>query len=370
MTQPPPSGAIPASWKQDPDAAYSDYVASAGTARLAILGATGVGKSTLVNSIFGTVVAPTGIGEPVTEGVNKHVHSSGALVVYDFEGFELGRSTKQSITWLEQQFNRNRKGERAELIDVAWYCLQWRDRISQGQVDLIEAINKLGVPVVVVLTQVPLGRDGQPHPDAISLAQVIEGMRLPLAHPRVFLTDALGDVHLGYPPHGLKLLLEWTFRLAPEGKVRAFTIAQGIDMAAKRREAQKLVGVAGTLAAGMGAIPIPFADATVLVPTQLALIARIGALYGLPKAMLLSGSGLTTTVTTLVGRQLVASATKVIPGVGSVVSATVAATLTTATGLAWAKICEGIVTGKISADVLKNGSALTELFTAVMRRKI
>jgi 50S ribosome-binding GTPase len=50
---------------------------------LAVFGKTGVGKSTLINAIFGEEVARTGIGRPVTEGSRLYVTRSGSLGLYD-----------------------------------------------------------------------------------------------------------------------------------------------------------------------------------------------------------------------------------------------------------------------------------------------
>src|SRR3954468_10972307 len=47
---------------------YEHQSAATGRFNLAVFGKTGVGKSTLVNAIFGEEVARTGIGEPVTKG--------------------------------------------------------------------------------------------------------------------------------------------------------------------------------------------------------------------------------------------------------------------------------------------------------------
>ena len=46
---------------------YEKQNAALGRFNLAIFGKTGVGKSTLINAIFGEEVARTGIGEPVTQ---------------------------------------------------------------------------------------------------------------------------------------------------------------------------------------------------------------------------------------------------------------------------------------------------------------
>ena len=49
-----------------------------GRFNLAIFGKTGVGKSTLINAIFGEEVARTGIGEPVTRGSHLYLDKVGS----------------------------------------------------------------------------------------------------------------------------------------------------------------------------------------------------------------------------------------------------------------------------------------------------
>jgi len=47
----------------------AEAFASLGLFNLLVVGKTGVGKSTLVNTMFGSEVARTGVGEPVTKGL-------------------------------------------------------------------------------------------------------------------------------------------------------------------------------------------------------------------------------------------------------------------------------------------------------------
>ena len=56
---------------------YEQASVATGRFNLAVFGKTGVGKSTLVNAIFGEEVARTGIGEPVTKGSHLYVDRVG-----------------------------------------------------------------------------------------------------------------------------------------------------------------------------------------------------------------------------------------------------------------------------------------------------
>ncbi|MEJ1229857.1 MAG: GTPase [Galbitalea sp.] len=45
-------------------------------ANIALFGATGVGKSTLLNAIFGAPIAKTGVGDPVTQSTELFVNAA------------------------------------------------------------------------------------------------------------------------------------------------------------------------------------------------------------------------------------------------------------------------------------------------------
>ena len=81
---------------------WSKEAKKIGRFNLAVLGKTGVGKSTLVNAIFGEEVAETGIGKPVTEGSHLYLTRSGALGLYDTRGLEIGSSTAELLHELSE----------------------------------------------------------------------------------------------------------------------------------------------------------------------------------------------------------------------------------------------------------------------------
>jgi predicted GTPase len=60
-----------------------------GRVDILIAGKTGAGKSTLVNAVFGTKIAETGIGRPVTDGVTWYEPSHLPLRLCDTRGLEL-----------------------------------------------------------------------------------------------------------------------------------------------------------------------------------------------------------------------------------------------------------------------------------------
>ncbi|UOR44235.1 GTPase [Helicobacter pylori] len=53
-----------------------------------LMGATGVGKSSLINGLFGKKIAKAGVGKPVTHHLEKYVDGEKGLVLWDTKGIE------------------------------------------------------------------------------------------------------------------------------------------------------------------------------------------------------------------------------------------------------------------------------------------
>jgi len=340
---------------------------------VALFGLTGVGKSSLVNAVFGFDIAATGIGDPVTKGVNKYPSPDGVLVVWDFEGFELGNRKPRER--LRSQINDNRAAhaptERgAELMDVAWYAVSAHSRrLEEGQKELLRELHDLGMPVVLVLTQVQV-RDGQVSPSALEFAQALTDMKLPIVGGRPVLTAAVADEFAGTTVHGLQDLLHVTNGAVPEGRRTALAASQRIDLSLKKRYARKWIAAATTLAGGVGFVPIPLADAAVLVPAQMMLMAKIAAIYGIPKEQAGAMAVTTTGLASQGGRLAAASLVGLIPGVGQVINATVASTITATIGESWRLVCERVAVGKLDVDDAATATTLADLFTSGLRRKV
>ena len=71
--------------------AISEKVRNLKNLNIIVAGKTGVGKSTLINSMFRENLAETGIGKPVTQHMRKISKKGVPLNIYDTKGFELGK---------------------------------------------------------------------------------------------------------------------------------------------------------------------------------------------------------------------------------------------------------------------------------------
>src|SRR3954466_3049301 len=221
--------------------AWKDKADEIGRFNLPIFGKTGVGKSTLVNAIFGAEIAQTGIGEPVTRAEHLYLHQSGTLGVLDTRGLEVGRDNAALIAELKDYLHGMRRRPLAEQLHVAWYCVRAGDRRFEAtEAEFVRALHDLGLPVILVLTQVPRAGD-RVHPDAQALAASIADLGLPIQDGLIHYTMALADEFTGQSSYGLQELLDATFRGAPSGVAHAITAAQQIDFERKRERAERAI---------------------------------------------------------------------------------------------------------------------------------
>lgn len=348
---------------------WQEQAEKIGRFNLAIFGKTGVGKSTLINAIFGEEVAPTGVGRPVTMDSNFYEHRDGFLGVFDSRGLEIGKDTEAVIAELEAEMKKRREGPLSDQIHVAWYCFRADGRrFEDTEAEFIRRLDKLGLPIVGVLTQVSL-RDGKYHPDSEKLADEIAALNLPIVGGRPVMVMAAGDTFENRDEHGLKDLLDATFRVAPEGVEAALIAAQKVDMGRKRKQAKDVARISAATALAVAAIPIPVASAGLLIPIQLGMMARIAAIYGVRVETASLAAAAATTVATAAGRAAFVSLLKLIPGagwaVGGVIGGAIASSFTMAMGYSWAYVCGEITQGRlVGADGALDNDMIRELFQA------
>ncbi|VYU58832.1 DUF697 domain-containing protein [Clostridium tertium] len=324
-----------------------------------IVGKTGAGKSTLINSVFRAEMAETGIGRPVTQHLKKISKEGIPVNLYDTKGLELSETVqaeikKEILDEIDKCNNLCMKNDsKSELIHACWYCIDGSvRRCEETDIEWINDI-ALKVPVIVVVTK------GFPKKDAREFKKKIENLNLNCSSIVPVLAEKYeerdeedeDDQVVVIPSYGLDKLVDVTLDLLPEGVKKAFNNAQKVSLDKKVSAARRwLTGYAATTGA-IGASPIPFSDAPLLVGAQLSMLAHITAIFGLPieKAVLTAiiSSVAGVSGTTIGGKTLVSNLLKFIPGVGSVaggaISASVASMMTIALGLAYISVLKYIV---------------------------
>lgn len=154
---------------------------------------------------------------------------------------------------------------------------------------------------------------------------------------------------------------------------------KGLEITALNEKAENAVAVAVAATAATGAIPIPFADAPLLMAEQVALMATICGIYGID----VGKDGLKMLATTaigaggaaLTGRMVATNLLKIVPGVGTVaggaISAGTAGIVTLAIGKAFIEVCKMVKVGKLSeADILSSGGkgVMKDLFKKQLKK--
>ena len=293
-----------------------------------VCGYTGSGKSSLVKAILGDVVPDSAIGDGAPKTMGYDCYENDLVRIWDSKGLELGE-TEESFTEETRRFVRSR--QEAPNVDdhihLVWYTIQGPGaRVTDCDKNLIKNIFSTK-NVIVVITKSDITRPNQ----KAALQQVVMASGVP-ADRIVFTSDEEGGAQ------GCRELMNLSYAMLPEAYKDAFMEAQRIDREAKIQavrgkagKAKAIIATATTAAAGAGAVPIPLSDAAVIIPIQVTMIASLAGLYGLREEAVKQSA--LPFVARLAGVFLATTLLKLIPGLGSAINATVAATLTGAMGL-------------------------------------
>jgi uncharacterized protein (DUF697 family)/predicted GTPase len=312
-----------------------------GHVNVLIAGRTGVGKSTLVNAVFQGNFATTGQGRPVTQHTREFKKEGIPLSIFDTRGLEMADFSETLKSLSQFVAEKSRSSDPKDHIHVAWICIaEDLRRVESAEEELVKLLANY-MPVIAVITKARQDKvsdsDGQPK----SFRQIVQS-RLPLTKNVIRVRAIQEELDEGtiLKPIGLHELVNLTMQVVPEGAQRAFTAAQKVDLDIKKTKSHKIVLSAAMAAGAMGASPIPFSDAVLIVPVQVAMLAGISATFGLSLdqsffgvvvGAFAAGSG-----GTFIGRAIVSNLFKMIPGIGSItggaISASTAATITTALG--------------------------------------
>ncbi len=152
-----------------------------------------------------------------------------------------------------------------------------------------------------------------------------------------------------------------------------------LEITALNEKAENAVAVAVAATAATGAVPIPFADAPLLIGEQITLMATICGIYGIDVGKdglkMLATTALGAGGAAIVGKTLATNLIKLVPGAGSVVggaiSAGTAGVVTLAMGKAFIEVCKAVKLGKLSkSDITssKGTSMMKEQFKLQLKK--
>lgn len=129
-----------------------------------------------------------------------------------------------------------------------------------------------------------------------------------------------------------------------------------LEITALNEKAENAVAVAVAATAATGAIPVPFADAPLLIAEQVTLMATICGIYGIDVGKdglkMLATTALGAGGAAIVGKTLATNLLKLVPGAGTLaggaISAGTAGVVTLAMGKAFIEVCKMVKLGKLS----------------------
>lgn len=306
-----------------------------------LVGKTGVGKSTLVNNIFREKLATTGVGKPVTKHLRRIQKEGVPIVLYDTRGLELSETIQSDVRKeIITTINEKKSLGIDQAIHVAYYCINANSsRIEEAEINFINELAQL-LPVIVVLTQA-MGQHAEVFKTYIDQLNLhIVGV-LPIMAETFIISETMT-----IPQSGLKELIALTFDVLPEDSRKAFINAQQVDIERKAKAARRWARSYVATTFGVGFVPIPFSDATLLVPMQITMMSHITAIFGVSLdrasvATILGAIGGTSGATYL-GRYIVSNLVKLIPGAGTVaggiISGTTASVLTSALAMSYIEV--------------------------------
>lgn len=310
-----------------------------------IAGATGVGKSSLINHIFGKAVAVVGTGKPVTQKIDVYESEDVDVRIFDSKGYEIGTQGDDefynNVVNLAQVTNTPNNA-----IHLIWYCIASSGgRVQDYDLAAINAFSKSKVPVAVIFTKA----DTPTEEEMAAMRACIPTS----SQSAIFETSVVNEEY-----DQTKELIQWSISKLPEALQYAFVKSQVANLEEKWQQAHRLIKQHCVVAFGTGFAPIPFSDAPILVANELALMARILYLYGLGDIKdIISGSAVSSIIGSLLtsgGKALVGTLIKLIPGVGTIagglISGSVGAIITAAFGEATSKVAYETTKAKLRGD--------------------
>lgn len=335
-----------------------------------VVGKTGVGKSTLINRVFRERLVETGIGEPITKHLRQITKDNLPLVLYDTRGLELDAAIQDQVA---REINEclDQLEAKGETMHCAYYCINASSsRIEPMEKDFIQGLAEK-MPVILVLTQAI----GQPAQD---FKKYLENLNLKVqAVVPIMAKDYPVSPDYTVEAYGLDHLIEQTLAVIPHDVQDAFNNAQQGDLDRKARLARRWARRYIISTFGVGFTPIPFADAALIVPLQISMLAHITAIFGVSlehqTLVGLIGAVGGTTGATFLGRTLVGNIFKLIPGLGSLaggaISGATASIVTTALAMSYISVLRVIAEHDVRNEKL-SAKSIRKLMQSEFRARL
>ena len=328
-----------------------------------VIGNSGVGKSTLINSVLGDNCAVAGFGTSGTTS-RLEIYESNEIPfrIIDTIGFEPSWVKEMKAIHAVRKWSKasSKTGQEDTQINVIWFCVDGTSRklFPKAIKDLSHATSMWpSVPVIVVITKsyaIPERSENIEMVHNAFAQQKRYSKNLKAVIPVVAQTYLLNDTAYA-PPEGITELIDATNALLPEGLQAAQADIANFKLNRKRMLAHGIVGTATAGAVVVGAVPIPFSDALILSPIEIGELNSLAYIYGI-KNDDAAKQFLNTIVdvgTVGAAAKAAISTLKAIPGINlgaSVLNAIIAGSIVAALGEGSIYAFEQVYLGKKSAE--------------------
>lgn len=326
-----------------------------------VAGKTGVGKSSLINYIFGKKVAKVGAGSPVTQEIEVYNLEKDNINLYDTKGIE-AEDYEQTLANIRDFLNEKQQSkDENERIHIAWLCISERsDRVEAANVKLLNILETCGIPTIVVFTKCDTLKESAFMNKVID-EKILEKARTFIRVRSVEELIEIDDETMILKPKGAKELLHETYKYMSEDRQNAIKKAQIIIIRERletmAKEANDATNKYALLAAGIGSAPLPFADSIALAALQTKMVIDINTIYrvnsGTHTFTDIAAALISITGVAQVGK-LAANLLKIIPVIGWVANGTVAGGITKGIGFEYSEYLKNNVnaeTGEINLDL-------------------